>query len=164
MTDDLTVKAMSATFPEATKRLLEAIKETETMAASGDIVLHESEGYVMSRLVEPLIEALGFDRHRRQMEFKPFEHLILSTERFEIAMLILKTLNAPEGQDQWANDARNHSQFRGHIIVTNGVEWSIYHPDAKTPDLHFDLAEPGAFWDLLIMGQANGQKSNPLEQ
>ncbi len=156
MSADPTVNMMSATFPYATRRLLDTIDKTVARATSSTPIIHESDSYVMTSLVEPMLDALGFAPHRQQMEFKPFEHVILTVNGHDTAMLILKTLGDPKGQDEWVDYARRESQFPGRIIVTNGIEWSIYHPNAEIPDLHFDLTQPAAFWDLLVMGQANG--------
>ena len=154
---DPTVRLMSVVFPEATGNLLMAIKETETQAVSGDRLLHESEAHVLTQLVEPLLDAMGFRKDRQRMEFTPFPHLMLTAHGHDMVMLIVSKMGLTQERDAWARSARQHRRFYGRIIVTDGVAWSVYHPDDEIPDLHFGLNQPGAFWDLLVIGQAHDQ-------
>lgn len=100
---------------------------------------------------------MGFQQDRQRMEFTPFRRLMLAAHGRDMVMLMVKKLNALHGRDQWAQSARRDTRFDGRIVVTDGLQWSIYYPDSEIPDLHFGLDEPGAFWDLLVIGQTHNQ-------
>lgn len=154
MPHDPNFALMQQTFPDAADKLAAAIQDVQAKVLSHDPLLHRSEGYVQIALVEPMLDALGFDANHRRMEFIPFEHCILYAIGEQMVLLLIKVLGHPSAGAQWAETALEAIGFNGRIVVTDGLNWHTYHP-GESPDLHHDVGQPGAFWDLLTIGQTN---------
>ena len=128
---------------------MEAIREVSAKAVG-----QHSSADARDEIIVPMLDALGFDQRHRRVAFVPVTQLVVSAEEQDMALVVP---NAPgnHNDDLLANIIGTETQFPGRIVVTDGVNWSVYQHHSELPDLRFDLAEQAAFWDLFIIGQAN---------
>lgn len=82
--------------------------------------------------------------------------------RFHLGFsLVAKEPSSNVDDNQLAQVIRQATAFRGHIAVTDGIHWNIYHQGAEAPNLHFDLRDISPFWNLLTIEQANQRRQSP---
>ena len=160
MNQDPTTELMATIFPEAFRELTEAVEMVTTMLRSGDPVFYQSPAYSQEYLIEPILNALGFAQQLR-VEYHPLDHTVLSAAGSDLVIVIPKPLDCNIHDDRIELNARQLTGFAGRIVVTDGIDWSVYNPNSEVPNHYFDVTDIPAFWDLLTIGQANRPGYSP---
>ena len=155
MTSDPTVDLMEITDPQRTKDLREALAQIEDIVRSKDTLQHRSVAFCQEAMIYPILDALGFTARYREQAYETQDHEFLYAGNERAVLLISRTASTQAAYDEWVKTVIETEGFNGKIIVTDGIQWEVYHPSAEIPKLTFSIYEPGAFWDLFIIGKRN---------
>ena len=172
MKDETPKQILERLSPTRARVLLEEAAYVRELATSRDPIFHEEIGLVQDRLVDPIVDALGFTPEYRDPGNPSVNQYFLISRGQRVAYLFVHVLGVSDqrgdlglaiGLAEVARDIRGRIGFDGPIITTDGYTWRIHHNSDDRPVSSFTMENPEHLRDLFALGLANHEPEEPAE-
>ena len=172
MNDDAANRILESLSPTRARVLLEEAAYVRELATSRDPIFHEEIGLVQDRLVDPIVDALGFTPEYRDPGNPSVNQYFLISRGQRVAYVFVHALGVSDkrgdlglsgGLAEVVRDIRGRIDYDGPIITTDGYTWRIYHTSDDRPGSSFTMETPEHLRDLFALGLANHEPEEPAE-
>ena len=172
MNYDAAKRILESLSPTRARVLLEEAAYVRELATSRDPIFHEEIGLVQDRLVDPIVDALGFTPEYRDPGNPSVNQYYLVSGGRRVAYVFVHALGVSDrrgdlglasGLAEVARDIRGRIGYDGPIIMTDGYTWRIYHTSGDMAVLAFTMENPEHLRELFALGLANHEPEEPAE-